>query len=166
MRAARELLHVTNAEFILGDVKEEPPRRDGTVDIVFLAGLLYHVADPYSMLESVRKAARDFVLIDTHISNPDESTHGCSDLVTRSWGGHEYRGCMYPEYLAEISERDHDQLLWAAWSDEAAFWPLEEDLLRMAQDVGFRCVQTIDPIGYLGEWHVDQASRILVLCRT
>ncbi len=80
---ARELLHVTNAEFILGDVKQELPRWEGKVDIVFLAGLLYHVADPYSMLELARRAARDFVVIDTHIAKPDASTHGCSEPIAR-----------------------------------------------------------------------------------
>ncbi len=72
---------------------------------------------------------------------------------------------MFPEYPPDISETDHGRLLWADWSDDSAFWPFDEDLLRMARDVGFRSVEKIDHTRYPGEWHVDQTNRILGLCR-
>ena len=56
-------------------------------------------------------------------------------------------------------------MLWAAWSNENSFWLLEEDLLRMARDVGFSSAEKIDYTKCKNEWHVDKTNRILVVCR-
>jgi SAM-dependent methyltransferase len=161
----RKLLNRPNLEFILGDVKDELPRWEHKPDIILLSGLLYHLSDPYSMLESVQRTARDIVLIDTHIADPEESSHGCSELLTRSWGGREYRGRIFPEYPSDIAKDAHERMLWAAWSNEDSFWLLEEDLLRMARDVGFSSAEKIDHTRCKNEWHVDKTNRILVVCR-
>jgi 2-polyprenyl-3-methyl-5-hydroxy-6-metoxy-1,4-benzoquinol methylase len=161
----RKLLRLPNLEFILGDVKDELPKWQHKPDIILLSGLLYHLSDPYSMLKVVQHTARDIVLIDTHIADTEKSTHGCSELMTRSWGGHEYRGRSFPEYPPDISKAAHEQMLWAAWSNENSFWLLEEDLLRMARDIGFSSAEEIDYKKCKNEWHVDKTNRILVLCR-
>jgi SAM-dependent methyltransferase len=158
----RKLLNRPNLEFILGDVKEELPRLEIKPDIILLSGLLYHLSDPYSMLEAVRQTDPDVVLIDTHIADPETSTHGCSALMTQSWGG---RGRIFPEYPSDISRANHERMLWAAWSNENSFWLLEQDLLRMARDVGFSSAEKIDHTKCRNEWHVDKTNRILVVCR-
>jgi 2-polyprenyl-3-methyl-5-hydroxy-6-metoxy-1,4-benzoquinol methylase len=161
----RKLLNRPNLEFILGDVKDELPRLEIKPDIVLLSGLLYHLSDPYSMLAAVRKTDPDVVLIDTHIADPEASTHGCSAVMTQSWGGRDYRGRIFPEYPADIAKANHERMLWAAWSNENSFWLLEEDLLRMAHDVGFSSAEKIDYTKCKNEWHVDKTNRILVVCR-
>lgn len=165
----RNLLRLTNLEFLHADVKDVLPDWKQThgqaPDIVFLSGLLYHLSDPYSMLAAVYDVAGDIVLIDTHIADPETSSHGCSEVMSRSWGGRDYRGRIFTEYSADIAPADHEDMLWAAWSNSESFWLLADDLVRMCRDIGFSSVERIDHRGYRTEWHVDKTNRILVVCR-
>lgn len=118
-----------------------------------------------SRCSAIHRATRDLVLIDTHVAHPEETSHGCSELVTRSWEGYNYRGRIFREYTPDISKTAHEKLIWAAWSDETAFWLLEQDLLQMCKDVGFSSVEKVDPTHYGSNWYVDQSNRTLVVCR-
>lgn len=159
---ARSLLGVTNAEFVLADITEELGRRD-RFDVVFASGILYHVSDPAELLCSVRSACRQVALIDTHVARPDVATHDCSDVVTRQLCGRSYRGRMYPEY--PVGEDQREDLLWAAWNDADSFWPMEDDLVAMIHDAGFRSIERVDPAadGCGDRWRVDPISRVMYL---
>jgi 2-polyprenyl-3-methyl-5-hydroxy-6-metoxy-1,4-benzoquinol methylase len=163
---ARALLGYDNAEFVCGDIKDELANRD-PFDVVFAAGILYHVGDPAEMVRTMRRACSGVALIDTHVARVDRATHGCSEIVERSSGGHTYRGRMFPEYPAGLGDSDKEELLWAAWSDADAFWPLEDDLVAMLRDAGFSSVDKIDPLasGGPGGWGVDQEERVVYLAR-
>jgi SAM-dependent methyltransferase len=163
---ARDLLGLTNAEFVLGVIEEELATRP-PFDVVFATGILYHVSDPAAVLVSMREACLGVALIDTHVAHPSEASHRCSEIVTRSSGGHEYRGRMFPEYAADGSDGDIEDLLWAAWGDTDAFWPLEDDLVAMIRDAGFSEVEKIDLHGQgrAHKWHVDHLNRVMYLAR-
>lgn len=161
----RKLLQLPNLQFIQADVKEELPKWEQRLDVVLMAGLLYHLSDPFSMLRAIHSAMRDLVLIDTHVAHLEHPSHGCSELVTHSWEGYNYRGRIFREYTSDISKTAHEKLIWAAWSDETAFWLLEQDLLQMCKDVGFSSVEKVDPTHYGSNWYVDQSNRVLVVCR-
>jgi hypothetical protein len=88
---------------------------------VFRAGLRYHLADPFSILKMSHSACRHLALVDTHVANPTNATHGCSELMVRTWEGHSYRGRLYHEYSSTISGSELEQTIWAAWSDESSF---------------------------------------------
>lgn len=162
---ARTMLGLDNAEFVIADIKDELLVR-GTFDVVFAAGILYHVADPAALLESMRRACSGFVLIDTHIAHPDEASHGCSDVVTNDFGGRSYTGRWFSEYGADVSEGDKENLLWAAHSDQDSFWPLEAELVRMGLDAGFASIEKIDMSDAMRErWEVDEINRVLYIAR-
>jgi SAM-dependent methyltransferase len=163
---ARDLLGLANATFVRGDVKEELVRL-GRFEVVFAAGILYHVADPATLLVEMRRACTELTLIDTHVARPDVSSHGCSELVSRTFGGREYRGRMFPEYAADGSDGDVEDMVWAAWGDSAAFWPLEDDLVAMIGDAGFASVEKVDLVaeGRAATWYVDQTNRVVYLAR-
>jgi SAM-dependent methyltransferase len=162
---ARDLLGLANAEFVRGDVKELA--RLGRFDVVFAAGILYHVADPAELLVAMRGACSELALIDTHVADPDTATHGCSEIVTRTCAGREYRGRMFHEYAADGSDGDVEDMLWSAWGDAAAFWPLEDELVRMIGDAGFGSVEKVDLAAQdpPAKWQVDQTNRVVYLAR-
>jgi 2-polyprenyl-3-methyl-5-hydroxy-6-metoxy-1,4-benzoquinol methylase len=94
---ARDLLGLDNAEFVEADIKDELAKRDA-FDVVFAAGILYHVADPAGFLVTMREACKGVALIDTHVAREDDATHGCSVITTRNSGDQTYRGRIFPEY--------------------------------------------------------------------
>jgi 2-polyprenyl-3-methyl-5-hydroxy-6-metoxy-1,4-benzoquinol methylase len=162
---ARDLLRISAAEFVCADIKDELGRRD-VFDVVFAAGILYHLADPAGFLRTMRSACRGVALIDTHIADANTATHGCSELVTRSSGNRTYRGRMFPEYAPDIADDVKDNLLWAAWSDTDSFWPLEEELCAMILDAGFVSFEKIDlDREERARWGVDQTKRVLYVAR-
>ena len=160
----RQLTGLTNVRFIHADVKEELPRWEKQIDVVFLAGLLYHVNDPYSLLKTVYHTAKNAIVIDTHIAHPDTSSHNCSEVITRTYDGREYKGRLFGEYDPSWSREALEKLLWAAWSDDVAFWPLELDLMRMLKQIGFRVVEKVTPPAGI-PWQTDHSNRVLVVCR-
>jgi SAM-dependent methyltransferase len=163
---ARDLLGLSNAEFALGDIAEVLAAGD-TFDVVFAAGILYHVADPAALLAQMRRACREVAVIDTHVAGPTVASHGCSEIVTRTFDGGEYRGRMFREYADDGSDGDTEDMLWAAWGTSAAFWPLEDDLVAMIGDAGFSSVEKVDLAaqGRASTWNVDQTNRVVYIAR-
>jgi SAM-dependent methyltransferase len=161
---ARNLLDVDNATFVVADIKDELAQHD-PFDVVFATGILYHVADPAGFLRTMRSACRHVALVDTHVARPDAATHDCSDMVTKESHGIEYRGRMFPEYPPDVSDAAKEAMAWAAYSDADAFWPTEEDLVRMMSDAGFSRVEKIDVAGdgNLPRWGVDTVNRVMYL---
>jgi SAM-dependent methyltransferase len=161
---ARRLLGIDHVTFLLGDVKDELAGR-APFDVVFAAGILYHVADPAALLVAMRRACSTVTLIDTHVADPDAATHGCSPIVERTFGEHTYRGRMFPEYDPATSDADREGLLWAAYSDSDAFWPLEDDLVAMIRHAGFARIERVDTVGAheAGRWGVDPRQRVVYL---
>lgn len=160
----RKLTGFSNLRFIQADLKDELPKWEGEFDVVFMAGLLYHVSDPYSALRLVYRSCRELTMIDTHIADKKTVTHNCGEIVDRWWDGKSYKGRLFPEYPADVDRSRHEKMLWAAYSDAFAFWPLEDDLVRMIHDVGFRIVNKINPAEFRGHWRADQMNRVIYVC--
>jgi hypothetical protein len=134
---------------------------------VFATGILYHVADPAGMLAVMRDACSEVALIDTHVAHPDVVSHGCSDVVERTFGGRTYRGRLYTEYDPRTTDADKEEMLWAAWSDPEVFWPFEDDLVEMIREAGFVNVERVDPLDGTRRagWAVDHHNRVMYLAR-
>lgn len=160
----RKLTGLSNLRFIQADLKDELPKWEGQFDVVFMAGLLYHVSDPYAALRLVYRACRETALIDTHIAYEDFPTHQCGEIVERTWAGDHYKGRLFVEYPSDVDPSMHEKMLWAAYSDSFAFWPLEDDLVRMFHDVGFQTVKKINPAEFSGHWRVDPTNRVIYVC--
>jgi SAM-dependent methyltransferase len=164
---ARKLLSLKNLEFVHGDVKTEIPKLC-RFDVVFASGILYHVSDPYSLLELIYRTCREVALLDTHVAGTDAPSHNCSsELITRSFQGRTYVGRIFPEYQLGLSAGQREALVWAAWSNHESFWPLEDELRRMLTDVGFQTIEKVhsEATAYGWHWQVNQENRILLVCR-
>lgn len=163
---ARDLLGLEQAEFVVADIKQELAQR-GEFDVVFATGILYHVADPASMLVAMRAACREVALIDTHVAHPDVVTHDCSEVVERTFAGTTYRGRLFTEYPPETTDADKEGMLWAAWNDAEVFWPFEDDLVEMIRAAGFDRIEWVDPHQAHADhgWGVDHRNRVMYLAR-
>lgn len=165
-KVAQQLLSLSNVEFVCGDIKDELLKSPSAFDVVFAAGILYHVANPYELLRSMYDACRGFTVVDTHVARADAPSHGCLEITTRSWEGHTYQGREFIEFPSNVEFDSREKFLWAAWSDQRSFWPLEEDLVRMMRDVGFRNIQKSNPdSANVGRWGVDQTNRVIYVAQ-
>jgi len=157
----RQYLKLRNLRFIHGDINVVLPQLQ-PFNIVFASGILYQMADPYSLLKAIHAVCRDFAVIDTHIAQHDSPSHKCSaELVTRTFEGKTYVGRIYHEYDPCLPKDQVEGFLWAAYRDHDAFWPLEKSLEQMLLVVGFHNIIKIYPSSEL--WQVDHKNRILLV---
>lgn len=157
---AKSLTRAERASFVHADLVDELTRQPAA-DAVLATGILYHFADPFDVLRRIRTLQPSVLLIDTHVAS-DTVTHNCSNYVERMSGGYAFRGRLFHEFDHDISTEERDAMVWAAWSDEDAFWPTEDELVRMIELAGFDDVRRVDnPNGVA--WQVDQRNRVMYL---
>lgn len=161
----RRLLGLENLEFVHGDALSELEGNPQGFDLIFMSGLLYHLANPALLLEAARRGSRGAVLIDTHVAGREGPSHGCSaDTVTLTHRGRTYQGRAFAEFPADESREMRESLLWASWGDATSFWPFREDLERLLADSGFTEVGRLEPEP-AAPWAVDRENRVLYVCK-
>lgn len=150
----KELLNVNNANFVQQNAKDIDKAELGIFDGIILSGLLYHMNDPYSFLGRCYDIIKSdgIILIDTHVALPQIFGHECSpDITEVNIGSKKYRGRWAFEYEENASQEQIETFLWASYGNHQAFWPLEESLLRMLSDTGFREVEKVERPPYSSE---------------
>jgi hypothetical protein len=119
----RAFVHdVTNVRFVLGDVQEIDDSA-GTYDLLFHAGLLYHMLHPVEHMFGAAKIS-DTLLLNTHYYTDDLSFER-SDIVH---DGITYKAALYKEHGME--ER-------LSGVTEQSRWLYREDLLNLVRNVGY-----------------------------
>jgi SAM-dependent methyltransferase len=99
-RFAAEVLGLSNVSFITDDVRNLSQEKYGRFDVVFSAGLLYHLPgiDACRFLSSVAQVCKHLTIIDTHVGLRDESSF--------SWEGRSYHGFVFKEHSTIPEECD------------------------------------------------------------
>lgn len=104
----------TGLEFVQEDVRNMADL--GQCDVVFCAGLLYHLDDPVGFLDLIGRVARKGVIIQTHVSlAPDAERDG-------------YEGHWYQDTPGER---------WGSHGNETSFWLSSPDLMHAIREAGF-----------------------------
>lgn len=109
-------------------------------DVVLCFGLLYHLAQPQRLIETLYKLRPITVAINTQLATPDNHPGtsrwrlGADTHVTLA--GRTYRGRPYPEQRVE--DDYHSGLV----DGRHSFWFFPEELTRLAVDVGFTVEST------------------------
>lgn len=136
-----------NLRFVLRDVKELTPERDGTYDVILCCGLLYHLDAPVAHLRQLASLLKEegLLFLDTHVA-PDEhaaryGTHerSLSAPVTFADGGHEYDG----RWWSEPPEGDLKERMWSAVSNERSMWLSRRSLIRALYHSGFGAIHEL-----------------------
>lgn len=123
-RWLQERFGLSNITFQQANLESFDLRNLGTFDVVFNLGLLYHLPEPWWLVERLGQVAREMFLW-THVANPN------GPIVKRAG----YAGASYGEFgLADP----------LSGMSETSFWPLEEELERMLVEAGFDQVDKCD----------------------
>jgi len=99
-------------------------------DVIFHVGVLYHLREPVQHLWRLGRLAAHGVLLDTHVSEPDEVT--ASTVVE----GREFR---YRRYL----ENPGRKRVLSGMYDHAK-WLLLDDVVDLLGEAGFKSVDVVD----------------------
>ena len=97
-------------------------------DVLCHIGVLYHLADPVSHLQGLLPRIRECVLLDTHISRPEEITHQYQSGTA-----------VYPVRLYQEGGRTEP---FSGLSNHAK-WLLQGDLLGILARAGFKNIQEL-----------------------
>jgi 2-polyprenyl-3-methyl-5-hydroxy-6-metoxy-1,4-benzoquinol methylase len=140
----KEQLRLDNLTFRKGNAKEISRETLGAFDIVFAAGLLYHLDDPFDFVRRAHEVTDDLLLLDTHVAVPHAWAHACADRMTaRVWGGRSYAGREMTEYPPDLSADELDERRWSSHGNPTSFWLTEESLVDALWDVGFPYVSKV-----------------------
>jgi SAM-dependent methyltransferase len=162
----RNYFALPNLRFELRDVKTLDAARDGVFDVIVCCGLLYHLDDPFSFLETLaRLTARDGLLfLDTHVA-PEGATKVAQvgEPTTFAHGARTYDG----RWVVEPREGNVLDQHWSAVSNDRSFWPTRRSLIRGVYHAGFHAVMEL-----FGMWEIDREfalrdefSRLYLACR-
>ncbi len=101
-------------QYDLEQVGQVPLPEPGPFDLVFCAGLLYHLSQPWKVVQWMSEVCAKYLFIDTHYA----------ELPLYQCGP--YLGELYPEIASETCELKN-----------FSFWPVLGDLLLMLMQYGF-----------------------------
>jgi SAM-dependent methyltransferase len=137
----RERLALPNLKFICDDAWNLG--RYGPFDIVFCAGLHYHIEDQRRFLAEMGAACGRALVMDTHVApeaddHPAIVLHRLSPLTEHE--GLPGRWYAEHELNAETDRSDLEQLKWASWENRRSFWPTRRALVQSMRDAGFPVV--------------------------
>jgi SAM-dependent methyltransferase len=121
-RLVQKAFGATNVEFRHCDLDHFDPADHGTFDAVFCAGLLYHLSEPWTLLERLADTGR-FLFLDTHYAASDEVAVG------------RYRGRWFSEgddALSGLSER----AFWLTFKHVAMLLLESRFVIRFVRDIG------------------------------
>ena len=105
----------------------------GKFDIVFCAGLFYHMEEPRKFLREISKACTKMLFLDTHFApeapNSVEITNHCLSELTVHEG---LLGRWYTEHDLdfEADKEKLDKMKWHSWENKKSFWLLRTALLQ------------------------------------
>jgi SAM-dependent methyltransferase len=126
---ASERLGLANLSFEQKDIRHVTRDSHGSVDIVLLLGILYHLdqQDAVSVLKNVYELCSQFVIIDTHIA-----VRGEAEI---EHGGRVYKGRHFREHAEDDSEEARRGRLLASIDNPTSFWFTKESLFRLLKEV-------------------------------
>ena len=163
----KHCLKLGNVDLRLADVRHVNRRYFGEFEIVFAAGILYHLDDPYSFLRSAAEMTLDVLFLDTHVARSGNQAHGASGgIIEKTFGGKSYQGQEMEEYPEETTQDSYEDMLWAAYGNSTSFWLTEHSLVEMLKDVGFAFVSKVYvPRGYRCLENCQDECRVILVAK-
>ncbi|MDI6804241.1 MAG: class I SAM-dependent methyltransferase [Bacteroidota bacterium] len=163
----KQCLGLENLHFHQEDVRNVSSDRFGKFNIVFAAGILYHLDDPYTFLKNISEMTLDFALIDTHIANKTSFGHGCSSvLVEKTFESQKFIGREAREYPKGMKNAELEKHVWTSWGNPTSFWLTEESLVKMLGEVGFGYISKVYvPQGYRCGDNCKEECRVIIVAK-
>ncbi len=124
-RFVQSVLQQPKVNFVQANLERFDLASLGQFDVVFCLGLLYHLPEPWKLVEQMSRVARGLYLW-THYADPKDAK------VTRQ----HYRGRVYREWLFWFEA--------LSGLSSTSFWPTREGLLEMLADYGYGEVTVVE----------------------
>jgi 2-polyprenyl-3-methyl-5-hydroxy-6-metoxy-1,4-benzoquinol methylase len=168
----KSVLGLQNLGVVHDDAMAVTREQYGAFDAVLLLGLLYHLDDPFTLLENVSRLCNGFVLIDTLISFEHQPTTLCGDWTPELSSLREfthrdrtYAGRLYREFDSGTTQLGKDLSTTASLRNEQSIWLTEEALVQLLRDVGFEQVEKLVYPRQEDVWWADaqRDARVLLL---
>lgn len=124
-RFVQSLLREDKVTFVQANLEKFDLPSLGSFDAVFCVGVLYHLREPWRLIEGISKTSRGLFLW----------THYADESKAKKMRLH-YRGCVYREWGFLIKPLSS--------MSPASFWPTRESLEEMLADYGFTQTMIIE----------------------
>jgi len=121
----QQLLNVDNVEFINANLEKANLASWGQFDAVFCVGLLYHLPNPWDLVEQMARVSKN-LFIWTHYADSARA-----DQTVKNG----YRGILY---------REHGMADSLSGMSAKSFWPTFDALTGMLNRYGFTTIHTIE----------------------
>jgi SAM-dependent methyltransferase len=138
-RYVQKALDIHNVTFLQADLETFDFGPLGRFDAVYCVGLLYHLPEPWSLLEKLARVA-DTVYINTHYCYQSRA-----NMTLNGYEGSKWLEAGYADPLSGLS----------AWS----FWPTLKSLTKILLDTGF--VPEIHETDTVGKGQAPHGTTIL-----
>lgn len=168
----KSVLGLPSFRFVRDEAQNVTREKYGGFDVALVLGLLYHLEEPFTVLENVAGLCDGFVLIDTLISFEDQPETLCgdwkpelTDLQEFTHRGRTYTGRLHREYDSSATEVGKDLAATSSLGHEWSMWLTEDSLLRLLRDVGFeQIVKLVYPKDEDMWWaDVRRDARVLIM---
>lgn len=131
----KDNIFMPNLTFVQDDVWNI--KKYGSFDVMFCAGLLYHLDKPLSFLKIIAEATNKVLVLNTHFSTDEpSSTFPLSDIEENEG----VPGRWFIEFKNEENFNNRDNHRWSSWGNKKSFWIKREFLIQALKDVGFDIV--------------------------
>lgn len=128
----KNLYSLNKTKYHLDDVRNVTKVKYGTFDIAVVLGLLYHLDDPFKMLEIISEVAEVLVL-STHYADSESPYFDAEEMDLKTEKGI-FKGRKY------IEDPNSDP---NAGLQNYSFWPYEKDLLKMCEAAGYTHIDVL-----------------------
>lgn len=145
----KEYFNLPNLQFLHLDVKNLRKEIHGVFDIVLCLGLLYHLDNSVSFLNTLNEITHEagLLFVDTHIAPASQELldhciykDSLSDLTQLVYNGESFDGRWYQEYEEEEKGTDNE---WASVSNYRSFWLTQRSLMKALYFSGFKNIYNI-----------------------
>jgi SAM-dependent methyltransferase len=123
-RFVQQLLNVKNVQFITANLESVDLTAFGAFDAVFCSGLLYHLPEPWKLVEQMARVSPNLFL-STHYA-PEAK----ADTDIQGLKGFMYQEHGYSDPLSGLSV--------------SSFWPTLDSLQRMLTRCGYRAIHVME----------------------
>lgn len=133
-RFAAEALGLSSYEVSVGDIRRVSADTHGEFDVVFSAGILYHLDAPdlFAHLRAVNAMTQRFLFLSTHFSRLGEGA--------REHEGRKYAGSVVEEHPPGAAGQELEANLRASLDNETSFWLTRASLFNLLADNGFSSI--------------------------
>lgn len=138
----KDMLGLSNLEFIQDDVRNLSVAKYGTFDVVICSGILYHLHYPdcFHFIESISSVCKNLLYLNTHFvgNGPWEPDFDLGELETVNHRGTLYYGRSIFEHSKDDSQEIKNTRTCSSLDNAYSFWLTYDSLRASVLNSNFR----------------------------